>query len=1016
MPQLIRQNKLFSAESYDVVYESYTHADMKSYDYDTIRASMVAYISNNYPEDYNDWVESSEFVALLDVIAMFGHNLAYRIELNSRNNFLSTAVRQDAIHKLSEFLGYKPRRNTTSEGKLKIISIRTNESIIGNDGLSLAGQEILFEDTTNSGNIDNFISVINATLSRLTQFGSPHKQNIINGSTVQFYNMNNVSGQNTIGISGMVLGQSESFEILNVDYDSDNNSIIEKIPNPESQFSLVYANDGAGVTSNGTGFFVGVKQGTLQYKDFVVTNPKDSMSLDIPSININNTDVWVQTVDNQGSILKTWTPAASTTGSSAVYNTLGKGLRDIYAIQTLKNNSISIVFPDGEFGNLPSGNIRVWFRTSLNGSYNLRPSDIGTTTVTIDYIGRDNNVYTATLKVQLRESIINSSSSESLLEIKKNAPLVYATQDRMITAKDYNVFLATKSSNVLKIKSVNRTHSGHSRYNKFNDPTGTYSNLQLFGRDGTLSKENRVKKSFVSKMNPSKLIRKYISPILSDSEVLNFYYSTTVPTPISEEIRWRDSCIVANSVELISTGAFFNIDNEVIATGIETSILSNIRVGSFIKFNNNGDIYWASVGKIYKDGLGIDDSLGDPTGCTPTGHGAVSIDRDIPADSTVVAIYPPFPRQFTSTTVSDLVAALNLKQTFNLTYDKDSAAWSINYDVDTNPEDTNNYPDPLTNLDWMIYVEYDTSTDGHTVYYRTIRYEFGSDKTFFSNITNEYRLDEDTNKKKRDTIDILTGDTSQTLFVYGHPLDQTGTTIDHKVIVVLGDYNNDNRTDNPEMFDDIFGYASALSDLRFEWEHVPYTNELIDPSFTNIIDVFMLTTDYDGEYRNYMADSTGTIIEPLPPTISELNQQFNQVSDKKAMSDKIIYRPVIYRPLFGPKAKEELQAKVKVVKIKNSNVTDSELKFKIVEAVQEFFLLDNWDFGETFYFTEMASYIHSQLPGMVGSIVIVPQSSGSIFGDLFQVSLNDDEIFISDLDANDIDIVEDMYQETIYTK
>ncbi len=316
----------------------------------------------------------------------------------------------------------------------------------------------------------------------------------------------------------------------------------------------------------------------------------------------------------------------------------------------------------------------------------------------------------------------------------------------------------------------------------------------------------------------------------------------------------------------------------------------------------------------------------------------------------------------------------------------------------------------------MIYVEYDTSTDGHTVYYRTIRYEFGSDKTFFSNITNEYRLDEDTNKKKRDTIDILDGDSSHTLFVYGHPLDQTGTTIDHKVIVVLGDYNNDNRTDNPEMFDDIFGYASALSDLRFEWEHVPYTNELIDPSFTNIIDVFMLTTDYDGEYRNYMADSTGTVIEPLPPTISELNQQFNQVSDKKAMSDKIIYRPVIYRPLFGPKAKEELQAKVKVVKIKNSNVTDSELKFKIVEAVQEFFLLDNWDFGETFYFTEMASYIHSQLPGMVGSIVIVPQSSGSIFGDLFQVSLNDDEIFISDLDANDIDIVEDMYQETIYTK
>jgi hypothetical protein len=978
---------------------------------------MVAYISNNYPEDYNDWVESSEFVALLDVIAMFGHNLAYRVELNSRNNFLSTAVRQDAIHKLSDFLGYTPRRNITSEGKLKITSIRTNEAIIGNDGLSLAGQEILFEDLTNSANIDNFISVMNATLSRLTQFGSPHKQNIINGSTVQFYNMNSEPSQHPIGISGTVLGNATPFEIINIDYAPEDNRVIEKTPDPESEFSIIYNNDGAGVTSNNTGFFVGLKQGTLQYKDFPIATPKDSMTLDIVSSNINNTDVWVQTIDNQGNILKTWTQVGTVNGSSTVYNTLGSGLRDIYSVRTLKNNSITIVFPDGEFGNLPSDTIRVWFRTSMNASYNLRPSDMATSTINIDYIGSGNKVYTATLKVQLRESIVNSSSSESLLEIKKNAPQAYASQDRMITANDYNTLLSTESSNVVKIKSVNRTHSGHSRYNKFNDPTGTYSNLQLFGKDGTLSKTNRVKKSFVSDINPAKLIRDYISPILSDSEVLNFYYNSTIPTyPESPagDIVWRYSGHNVTNVEPISTGAFY-IDNVVQQVGEGATELANIRTGSFVKFTNNGDTYWANVGKIYKDGLGVDDDSGTPQGVTPSGHGAISLDRDIPSNSTVMAIYPPFPRQFSTETVADIIDSLAENQTFNLKYDKDLSTWIIGADVDNNPEDTTAYPDILTSEDWMIYVEYDTSTNGHTVYYRTLRYEFGSESTFFSNITNEYRLDETTNKKKRDTIDIHNVDERHKLFVYGHPLDQTGTTIDHKVIVVLGDYNNDNRTDNPEMFNDIFGYASGLDNLRFEWEHVPYTNELVDPSFTNIIDVFMLTTNYDTEYRDYMADSTGHLLEPLPPTISELNQQFSQVSDKKAMSDKIIYRPVIYRPLFGPKAKEELQAKVKVVKIKNSNVTDSELKFKIVEAVQEFFLLDNWDFGETFYFTELASFIHTRLPGIVGSIVIVPQSSGSIFGDLFQVSLNDDEIFISDLDANDIDIVEDMYQETIYT-
>ena len=74
MTQNARQQTLFLAEDFDVIYESYTQANFQAYDYDTIRENMVEYIRLTYPDNFNDWVESSEFVALLDLIAQFGHS------------------------------------------------------------------------------------------------------------------------------------------------------------------------------------------------------------------------------------------------------------------------------------------------------------------------------------------------------------------------------------------------------------------------------------------------------------------------------------------------------------------------------------------------------------------------------------------------------------------------------------------------------------------------------------------------------------------------------------------------------------------------------------------------------------------------------------------------------------------------------------------------------------------------------------------------------------------------------
>ena len=83
-----RLNRLLLAEDWKRVYQSYKNADFKSYDFDTLRRTMVQYLRDNYPEDFNDYIESSEYLALIDLIAFLGQNISYRIDLNARENFL----------------------------------------------------------------------------------------------------------------------------------------------------------------------------------------------------------------------------------------------------------------------------------------------------------------------------------------------------------------------------------------------------------------------------------------------------------------------------------------------------------------------------------------------------------------------------------------------------------------------------------------------------------------------------------------------------------------------------------------------------------------------------------------------------------------------------------------------------------------------------------------------------------------------------------------------------------------
>ena len=1029
MAQKTRQNKIFAAEDYTVVYESYVNANFQAFDYDTIRTAMVDYVRNTYPENYNDWIESAEFVSLLDVVAQFGHNLAYRVDLNARNNFLTTAEKQESVFKLAEFLGYSPRRNVPAYGEMKVVGVKTNEAVIGSSGASLGGTEIKYEVTNDVNNLDDFITIVNAVLQNSNQYGSPNKSVVLNNIKTDFYDLNNTPNQIKFDVEGTVTGATKTFNIISSDYDETNLTFKEKSPDPVSNFGMYFKNDGRGISSANTGFFFGVKQGDLAYQDFPIAQPIDSNVIDIDVANVNNTDCFVQNISPTGNLVKEWTKVKDV-NSNIVYNNLASGIRDIFSVKTRENNQISILFPDRTFGNIPKDTIRVWYRPSENTTYVLRPDDLTNKKININYTGRDGNTYTAVFTLQLKQSITNATSSETLDSIRENAPKNYASQDRMITAQDYNTILANNTGGVQKVKSVNRTFSGHSRYSKFIDPTGEYSNLYLQGNDARLYQEEKLSTSSSSgTYNSSQMFNKFVKDIMNNDEYINLYYTKYRNSFINlrtQENYTADSFVWQNPSQTVSgvkTGYITDTNNAIVRVG-ETvdTYMQYITPGALLKFTTSSGDKWAKVVDVFNYGLGIEGTgtnAGEPTGVQNDGTGSIILDAEIPSNSTLNIIYPALSRNFSESERNLIITYLDAKTSFSIKYNYKNKSWEI----DTSPETFNasaSFPADfdLTDSSWSIYFNY--INQQYDIHLRTLRFNFNSNTVRLGNIQNEKEISSFTKKAERDIVQAL-GISNNTIaklgkfYVYGY--DQV---LQNTYRVVLIDGNADSRPDNPEVFYNTVGTTELIIDdiiypgkenLNFEWEHIASDNQVVDHSFTNVIDVFALTTAYDTEYKNWLL---GTIPNmPSPPTSYELGQLFASIGEKKAMSDTIVYKPVRYKCLFGSKAEDSLKARFRVIKLSGSNITDSDLKNKTVEAIKEFFDSSNWDFGETFYFTELAAYVHKKLAGVLSSFVIVPQGAGSVFGDMFEYTPNSDQLIIPDVSVNDIDIIQNITDENI---
>ena len=193
------------------------------------------------------------------------------------------------------------------------------------------------------------------------------------------------------------------------------------------------------------------------------------------------------------------------------------------------------------------------------------------------------------------------------------------------------------------------------------------------------------------------------------------------------------------------------------------------------------------------------------------------------------------------------------------------------------------------------------------------------------------------------------------------------------------------------------------SSISFQYKHNAGQETRIDPSLSNIVDIYLLERTYDNLFRIWLQEGGS---KPISSTSDQLRISYSGILNPlKALSDQIVYHSVKYKILFGTNSDEELQATFKVVKNPKTNVTNAVIKTKVIQAINEFFALDNWDFGDIFYFTELAAYVHNRLAPDLLTVVIVPNQSGQGFGSLFQIESAADEIFISGATVDDVAII-----------
>lgn len=1104
------------AEGFEQAYEAFNNINFAAYDFYSIKQSMIEYVKLYFPETFNDFIESSEFIALIEVFAYLGELMAYRFDMNAHENIIDFAQRKQSVLRLAKYISYNASRNTPARGLVKLDTITTTERVYDSKGVDLANRVITWDDPNNSDWKEQFFLVMSRVFEQDFGTVSPKERVQVNDVLFELYPLKNEPiTDGVIRYNTAMSGQNYEMELVpSVLTDAGPQ---EARPENGAKFSILYGADGLGDGSKTTGMFIYTKQGKLNKRTTTFDGVLPNQTFDVAVDNINDTDVWVNQIDpntksivDDGSVNSTrsgeWEAVDLANAQNIIFNTNPN--RSKYEIETLEDDNIRLTFGDGEFANIPSGEFDIWYRTSINEEIYIPESGVVHQNGSFAYIDENRRRQTFSFSFSLVNSLQNNSPSEDIEHIRKTAPSVYYTQDRMVNDKDYNSF-PLQDPSILKLKTINRTFAGDSNYEQIADPSQTYRDVKMFGDDLAIYfKDTEQLTTANGNVTNDRLIQNYIEPLLS---TIDFFIKHTVDLP-SEDFRREftsdEGVVISEALDVNLSPWPIGLTYEPTPQfGYKWDTKLNVDVSNkdqnaewwiLIDKSADGSTYTITYrGKrlvaesntthFYSDNQGdrilsldtlnssVDEIVvlkanrsSDPAKLLDDNEHLRVVDVERIDAGLTDAGLPNLNAIVVSTNDvnGDLIPdGITLPNIINF---KDSRV-IYNTSTPTFPISvrlTESYVTGLGDVSVstselgqsVTWIEEGLTLQGIDVENNQLRFVTASlnevvvgaliDVSSYDqpSIDGKYRVSDivqdinsllvtiatDPDEATQDSPDVvltsINGSTDSDTGGYGNVvgrvtdkviiLDSTTPFIDINVNEYVY-FDRESRTDkfqptavnqeNQKLWyndtnDTLRKREPGRAGMNFLWHHrTPRTN-LIDPATTNIHDMFVVTRSYYTAYSRWLR---GDVAEkPTAPTPFELRNTYAGLLDSKMISDTVIMHSGDFKLFLGDKSNPELQATIKVVRKNNRQLTDNQLKLRIVEIVRDFFDVDKWSFGETFYFTELSTKIQNTLASDVHLVVLVPQYPQHSFGDLYQIAIREDEIIQVDVSVEDIEIIE----------
>lgn len=1116
--------KISRAESWSTVYKAFQNINFSAYDFTTIKRSLTDYIQLYHSENFNDYIENSEVIAQIESFAYVAEILAYRQDMNAHENFFGLAERKDSILQLAKFISYNASRNLAPRGLIKLTSVQTTQESSDSKGNSLANKKITWNDTNNSDWKEQFFILMNLVMQQQYGSVSPNDRVQVDDVLFELYRLKNRPLTNGVfGYSASSNGESYSMELVPTALNS--SGPYERRPDTTSPFSILYGSDGLGDSSDTTGFFCFTKQGRLNKvrKMYDGITPNQTTRLNVKDV--NETDLWVNNVDSDTGKTFTaqivdelgrrlgasgeWVQVDIANVENVIFNTNLK--RNKFEVETLDNDDVRIIYGDGEFADIPSGAFDIWYRTSTAGSGIILQNSVVNKSASFTYLDDQQKLQTFTFTFSLVNSLVNGAGTEDIERIRRFAPSIFYTQDRMVNGRDYNSY-PLQDQSIAKLRAINRTFAGDSKYLAWHDPSEYYEDVKIFGDDLALFYKTSVDQVPSVGSQPLKMVRDVLQPLLTYAGVYMYHTSIGKDVPLREftatdlgvselsahntilgEIAkgmdrnddftiymcYRPVYAVGSAMPLkyqwmtyntsdteysdvnpsgepsIEREATFTIDydyseskwtinfkttaimsyspttqfyfnngltkvlvNDTLNSALDNLIIlgANINasgglIGENVKLNVIGNPYsdWLpNTGQTDMNTLSVITADDNDDG-VPDNTSLPNVVRS-PAQITSLPVSGAFPRKpIVNVTVSGVKAGLdelsvyvNGKKFIRCITDGSSQTgysfpkqFNESYELKDNEPEAKRWYDPEPSETFYQYIELHNgrqAADGEEV--TAIQLIMPNDK---SSLTAPKYIEYNAfiNRGPTYTVSI-----QRVQFAY---FTRSGSTTTDWAPVVYKDIDNARSAWLDPLQRITKRRYTGRTGLNFAWFHRTPRYHLVDPSATNLIDMFVVTRAYYEQVRRWLR---GEAPIPAAPTSLDLRSSYEDILDSRMISDTVVMHPGKFKILFGAAAPVPLRCEFKVIKSSTGRNTDNELKVAIVDIIRNFFDIDQWEFGETFYATELTATIHANLPGEIDSIVLVPTASTNFFGELYEIIPDEDELFLPSISVSDIVIVE----------